>query len=160
MRKLILITGLVGLLLGIWIGLHIGKPQPELISPLPVRAVEPTPTIAPSQTPEPVKPLIVGKASYYTTSGCLGCSSSLTMANGETLDDTKLTIAVTVDDMHQYKLLNDVVTLVNTRTGKSVQVRITDTGGFAKYDRKFDVSYATKNVLDMRTGDVLEMYLH
>lgn len=162
MRKLILIIGLSGLLIGLLIGLTIGKQEQEFISPMPVRAVEVTVV---ETLPEPTldskpNPLIVGRASYYTTTGCIGCGEALTMANGETLDDTKFTIAVTVDDMHQYKLLNDVVTLVNTRTGKSVQVRITDTGGFAKYDRKFDVSKATKNALDMRTDDVLEMYLH
>lgn len=91
--------------------------------------------------------MLKGTASYYSEAGCLGCSPTLTMANGERLDDTKLTIAVTVEDMHRYKLLNDVVIVRNVRNGRTVEAKITDTGGFHRYNRIADLSVATRNAI-------------
>src|SRR5581483_5587008 len=78
---------------------------------------------------------LTGKASWYSTTGCLGCSPNLTMANGQKLDDTKLTVALTPLMVKQHKLMNEYIGIVNPKNKKSVIVQVTDTGGFAKYNR-------------------------
>lgn len=88
---------------------------------------------------------LVGEASYYSESGCLGCSPTLTMANGERLDDSKLTMALVPDMYRKYKNMNLKVT--NNSNGKSAIIKVTDSGGFAKYNRVADLSLATKEML-------------
>ena len=89
---------------------------------------------------------ITGIASYYSTTGCLGCSPTLTMANGETLDDNKLTIALPPELVKNN--LNKFAGVINIKNHKWVIVKITDTGGFAKYNRVADLSLATKKQLN------------
>jgi len=91
----------------------------------------------------PMKPVKVtqGKASYYSTTGCLGCSKNLTMANGETLDDTKLTVA------YNRAPLNSYVKIKNLDNQKEVTAKVTDTGGFEKYGKIIDLGLAVKNIL-------------
>ena len=48
-----------------------------------------------------------GNASYYSVAGCLGCSPTLTMANGERLNDKKLTLALMPTTVQKYDLLNE-----------------------------------------------------
>lgn len=91
--------------------------------------------------------LLSGQASYYSETGCLGCSKTLTMANGEVLDDSKLTVALTPSLVRKYKLLNKQVVIVNPKTGISVAAKVTDTGGFAKYNRVADLSVATRDAI-------------
>jgi hypothetical protein len=88
-----------------------------------------------------------GKASYYSREGCLGCSKTLTMANGETLDDGRLTLAMTPEDVRKYKLLNTSVTVQNVKTKAQVVAKVTDTGGFSRYRRIADLSVATKQAI-------------
>jgi len=99
-------------------------------------------------TPTPSVLQLVGEASYYSEDGCLGGSPVLTMANSERLDDTKLTLALTPEIVRKHKLLNDVVTVENVKTGLSVQARVTDTGDFSKYNRVADLSLATKLAIE------------
>jgi len=83
-----------------------------------------------------------GQASYYSREGCIGCSESLTMANGQPLDDSKLTVAFN-------KLpLGKTVRIINNRTHDVVTAEITDTGGFESLGRIIDLSLATKNAIN------------
>lgn len=88
-----------------------------------------------------------GEASYYSRAGCLGCSESMTMANGEILDDSKLTLALTPEMVRTHKLLNDTVVVENVSNGKTVRARVTDTGGFGRYNRVADLSVATRDAI-------------
>lgn len=135
--------------------------QKELLSPIPKREVLEIATrgaqiqlvpqvqaaeVQPSPTPEPR--VVKGEASYYSRSGCLGCNKNMIMANGESLDDSKLTLALTPQMVKKYKLLNDFVTVENIKTGKTVRARVTDTGGFARHNRVADLSVATKDAIN------------
>lgn len=86
-----------------------------------------------------------GKVSYYTRAGCLGCSPTLTMANGEPLDDTKLTIA-----FNKVKL-NSMVKITNLDNNKSVVAKVTDTGGFERLGRIADLGLAVKDTIEAKT---------
>lgn len=92
-----------------------------------------------------------GKVSHYSRSGCLGCSATLTMANGETLDDERLTIAFNKLPM------NTQVRLTNLDNGKSVIATVTDTGGFERLGRIADLVPAVARELETKTdvSDVL-----
>lgn len=98
-------------------------------------------------------PLVLeGEASYYSRTGCLGCSPALTMANGQPLDDAALTMAIGADKKN---LVGHTATVTNVATGQSVEVKITDTGGFhhARYgNRVADLTVATKQAIGMRGG--------
>lgn len=103
--------------------------------------------------PTNINPLVLeGEASYYSWAGCLGCNPRRIMANGEQLNDNTLTMAIGADRKHLVGRTARVTSLV---TGKSVQVRITDTGGFyqAKYGHRVaDLSVATKQAVGMAGG--------
>jgi rare lipoprotein A (peptidoglycan hydrolase) len=90
---------------------------------------------------------IEGEASYYSREGCLGCSENLTMANGQPLDDTMRTVALTPEIVRARKLLNKTVTIINSANGKQTTAKVTDTGGFGKYNRVADLSVATKDAI-------------
>jgi rare lipoprotein A (peptidoglycan hydrolase) len=93
-----------------------------------------------------------GQASYYSRAGCLGCSASLTMANGQPLNDNALTMAIGADLKH---LVGRRAVVTNLATNQSVEVTITDTGGFyqAKYgNRVADLTIATKEAIGMKGG--------
>jgi rare lipoprotein A (peptidoglycan hydrolase) len=98
-------------------------------------------------------PLVMeGEASYYSRAGCLGCSPALTMANGQPLDDNALTMAIGADKKH---LVGHKAKVTNLNTGQSVEVYITDTGGFykAKYGHRVaDLTVATKQAVGMAGG--------
>ena len=107
----------------------------------------------PGVLPTLSSPLVMeGEASYYSRTGCLGCGASLTMANGQPLDDNALTMAIGADKKH---LVGHKARVTNLNTGQSVEVRITDTGGFyqAKYgNRVADLTVATKQAVGMAGG--------
>ena len=74
------------------------------------------------------------------------------MANGEILDDTALTMAIGANKSY---LVGHSAKITNLSSGKSVIVRITDTGGFyqAKYGyRVADITTATKQAIGMKGG--------
>lgn len=114
--------------------------------------------------PEPPKPVNIaqpgtgiiltleGEASYYSRAGCLGCSPTMTMANGQPLDDNALTMAIGANRKH---LVGHKARVTNLATGQSVIVRITDTGGFyqAKYNNRVaDLTVASKQAIGMKGG--------
>lgn len=90
--------------------------------------------------------LFAGIASFYSVAGCLGCSPTLTMANGERLNDSKMTIALPPAEYRKYK--NKFLIIRNLKKGKEVKAKVTDSGGFAKYNRVADLSLATKKAIE------------
>lgn len=103
--------------------------------------------------------LLSGQASYYSTTGCLGCSKTLTMANGQRLDDRKQTIALTPAIVRKYKLLNKQVVIVNPKTGISTVAKVTDTGGFARYNRVADLTIATRDAIGCENLCEVNIYI-
>jgi len=96
--------------------------------------------------------VLEGEASYYSRQGCLGCSANRTMANGQPLNDSALTMAIGADKKH---LVGHQAQVTNLNTGQSVNVTITDTGGFyqAKYGQRVaDLTIATKQAIGMNGG--------
>lgn len=147
---------LLGYILGLsFILMHSPARADEMISPLPENYIPVTPTSTPTPTPsvEPTPtPLYEGKVSYYSHAGCLGCSENQTMGNGEAFDEDAMTIAIPCEDIldrkHRY---NTQVLVRNVDTGKAVQARITDCGGFSKYNRVADVSKGIYTLLGIKT---------
>jgi rare lipoprotein A len=83
-----------------------------------------------------------GMASYYSESGCVGCSPNLTMANGKRFDEDALTIAFN-------KLpLGSLVRVTNLANEQEVTVEVTDRGGFEALGRVADLSKAVKEVIN------------
>jgi rare lipoprotein A (peptidoglycan hydrolase) len=91
---------------------------------------------------EVTKSTIKGIASYYSKNGCIGCRKDLKMANGEPLDDAKLTVA------YNKAKLNSFVKITNLKNNKSVIAKVTDRGGFEKLGRIIDLTVATKNYIN------------
>ena len=133
-------------------------------SPITTEGNWPRPALAVARkvaTARPAVPLVPtgsalvvleGEASYYSRAGCLGCDPAMIMANGQSLDDTALTMAIGANLKH---LVGRPAKVTSLATGKSVTVRITDTGGFyqAKYGyRVADLTVATKNAIGMAGG--------
>lgn len=119
----------------------------------PVRlATKPTVSL-PASNPDG-SPIMVleGEASYYSRAGCLGCNPGRIMANGQPLNDGALTMAIGANLKH---FVGRRATVTSLATGHSVQVTITDTGGFyqAKYgNRVADLTVATKQAIGMAGG--------
>lgn len=112
-------------------------------------------------TPEElgVKNVITGEASYYSVAGCIGCHPELIMANGDKLDDNELTLALPVDVVRQYRLMNQLIRVENAKNGQSVVAKVTDTGGFDKLGRVADLSVATKEALYCQDLCQVNIYL-
>jgi rare lipoprotein A (peptidoglycan hydrolase) len=129
------------------------KPAP-VAAPVPPKAPA-TPAPAPIAPAAPSGSAVVvmeGEASYYSRAGCLGCDPQMIMANGQPLNDNALTMAIGADKKH---LVGRTARVTSLATGKSVDVRITDTGGFykAKYgNRVADLTVATKQAIGMAGG--------
>ena len=83
----------------------------------------------------------MGIASYYSRAGCVGCSKTLTMANGQVLNDSGLTVAF------NRVPLNTFVTVTNPKTSLSVRAKVTDRGGFEKLGRIIDLTIATRDAI-------------
>src|SRR5437868_8302814 len=109
------------------------------------------------QTPPPIKKVEeinscrytpntwIGKASFYTWDGCMGCNGARQMANGEILDDYKPTLAF------MRAPLNTVVEIKNLDTGAKTVAKVTDRGGFEPLGRIADVSAAVKDKINLAT---------
>ena len=94
------------------------------------------------QKPVPGKQAWLGTASYYSESGCVGCSPTLTMANGERFNENSLTVAFN-------KLpLGSLVRVTNLTNEQAVTAKVTDTGGFESLGRIIDLSKGTKEVIN------------
>lgn len=83
-----------------------------------------------------------GTASYYSEAGCIGCSPTLTMANGERFKDGGMTVAFNKVP------LNSFVIVYNPKSEKSVLAKVTDRGGFESLGRIIDLSPAVKDYID------------
>lgn len=90
--------------------------------------------------------IVKGLASYYSWNGCLGCNENRIMANGEQLDDEKLTCA------YNRAPLNSFIVIKNVKTGLEVTAKVTDRGGFERHGKIIDLSVGTKNAIGC--GDV------
>jgi len=102
-------------------------------------------TVTPTPEPELAEKLQswTGIASYYTFDLCLGCNPQRIMANGEILDDTKLTVAF------NQAPLGSRVRIKNIRNSMYVDAIVSDTGGFEKLGRIVDVSLKVKNSINL-----------
>lgn len=116
------------------------------------------PAAAPAPTPAVITPqdgavlVLEGEASYYSRAGCLGCDPNVIMANGQPLNDNALTMAIGANLKH---LVGHHARVTSLATGKSVTVKITDTGGFykAKYGHRVaDLTIATKLAIGIKGG--------
>lgn len=114
---------------------------------------EPVQYISPKVVPTAGSPMVLeGEASYYSRAGCLGCNPARTMANGQPLNDNALTMAIGANLKH---LVGYRAKVTNVNTNQSVDVLITDTGGFykAKYgNRVADLTIASKQAIGMYGG--------
>ena len=92
-----------------------------------------------------------GTASWYGTgeNECLGCSQNRTMANGQRLDDNKMTVACGLRSSCKYLKMGDRVLITNLDNSKQVEAVVTDKGGL-RPGRILDVSKAVKSALEMK----------
>lgn len=111
----------------------------------------PTPIIEPTASPKALYGPVSGKASYYSLEGCIGCRNDRKMANGEVLDDTRLTVA------YNRAPLNSYLQITNVNTQKTVIAKVTDRGGFENHGKIVDLSVATKEALGC--GDVCKVMI-
>jgi rare lipoprotein A (peptidoglycan hydrolase) len=136
--KYLLIAILYALVVGFFIYavIPIQQTAPNALEPMIItREVEST------TLPKKVKTWR-GEASVYTEEGCLGCSKNLIMANGEIFTNQKIIVAFN-------KLqLNTKVKVTNLKNGLSVIARVTDRGGFEKYNRIIDLGKATAQAIN------------
>lgn len=107
--------------------------------------------------------LLEGIVSHYSNAGCLKCSESRTMANGQIFDENAMTLAVGIVEWHEVNgvtygtpaiPLNTKVLVRNLDNGKEVIATVTDTGGFntEKYGfRIADLSLGLANALEAKT---------
>ena len=91
-----------------------------------------------------------GKASYYTNKSVDPRWGGYTKS-GEKFDENALTVAVRPSDWKTLK--GKTLEVTDVDTGKSVDVRVTDTGGFTKYGRVLDLSLgAFRTIADPKNG--------
>lgn len=88
---------------------------------------------------------IVGKVSYYSHDGCIGCGENQIMANGQPFDENAMTLA------HNQIPLNKTVQVKNLDNGKVITAKVTDRGGFNKYNRIADLSKGLYEALGAKT---------
>lgn len=113
-------------------------------------SISPAPTKTPAIPRDPAVQVWTGKVSHYSVAGCLGCSPTLTMANGEVLSDSRATIAF------NWLPMNTRVRVTNLDNGKSIEAIVTDTGGFNSLGRIADLTPAVSGYLETKT-DVSEV---
>jgi rare lipoprotein A (peptidoglycan hydrolase) len=92
---------------------------------------------------------IVGKVSFYSKDGCLGCGSEQITASGEKFDENAYTLAIPVEWKHIK--MGTIVMVKNLDTGKVLTARVNDRGGFLKYNRVADLSKALYTDLGIQT---------
>jgi len=144
--RLLLITSILGFSAGFVLTVRVLSSTAQAVAPAVL--VQPEPTSTPESAPaQPAYTTIAtGTASYYSEAGCLGCSPGLIMHNGEPFQDENITLSLTPDLYRKYK--NQYVLVTNTTNGQSVLAKVTDSGGFARYNRVADLSPATKQAIN------------
>jgi len=128
--------------------------EEEMVSPLPadfvVRAYEIRDS-SPTPTPKPeLEVLAVGKVSYYSHAGCLGCGEKQITASGQPFDENAMTLAIPAEWRKKIKMGTKVL-VTNMETGVSVEATVNDTGGFLKYNRIADLSKGLYQKLGAKT---------
>lgn len=135
------------------------KQSRVLPTPTPTPSpMELTVTPTPTPTPEPeadesIKPACklvpgmnwIGKASYYSETGCGGCSPSRIMANGQRFNENAYTVAF------MRLPLNTSVLVTNLSTNLTVEALVTDRGGFERHGRIVDVSLVVARAIKLQT---------
>jgi rare lipoprotein A len=92
----------------------------------------------------------MGKASYYDNSSIDPRWGGITKG-GDKFDENEMTAAVHPERWKEMK--GKTVRVRNNANGKSVDVKINDTGGFKKYGREIDLSKgAFKQIADPKSG--------
>lgn len=109
--------------------------QDEIVSPIPEH------TSTPTLTPTPARTELRGLASYYSLDGCIGCREDRIMANGEKLDDNRITVAF------NRASLGTMLQIRNNDNGNVILAEITDTGGFEAHGKIIDLSVAARDAL-------------
>ena len=96
--------------------------------------------------------VVEGLASWYgaTPEECLGCNPNFIMANGQKLDDKVKTIACAVGTTCNDFPIGSLVEVINLENMMTTNARVTDTGGFAKYNRVADISKAVKGAINCK----------
>lgn len=96
--------------------------------------------------------VIEGQASWYgaTPEECLGCNPNFIMANGQKLDDKVKTIACAVGTTCNDFPVGSLVEVLNLENMMVTNARVTDTGGFARYNRVADISKAVKGAINCK----------
>lgn len=132
-------------------------PTPTPTMPPSEATATPTPP-APSPTPEPeadepnepdceLVPGMswVGKASYYSEKGCIGCSANLIMANGQRFNETANTLSF------MKVPLNSQVLVTNLNNGINIEAIVTDRGNFESLGRIADLSKGLAERVGLKT---------
>jgi rare lipoprotein A len=122
-------------MIGVAAGVYIGSKDRKQLVQMPIMEVQAKEV---TQSVD-AYPTYTGIASFYSRRGCVGCSTNMRMANGQPLDDSRLTVA-----FNRAKL-ESLVRVTNVKNGQSVVARVTDTGGFERHGRIIDLTIATKN---------------
>ena len=130
----------------IWYEREMAKP---IISPVPEGSLR----VKEIKAAEPYIPPVQleGIATWYGSadSECLGCRKDRLMANGKKLDDTALIVACGVGGSCKVFPLGSKVKIINLENMMTVEAVVSDTGGFAKYNRILDVTKAVRDRLNM-----------
>lgn len=141
----LIVAGLLGLIAGSVLTISLWRARnTPLTSPEPPERTEESQVVVdvlvsePAPTPKKWR----GIASYYSRSGCLGCSPSLTMANGQPLDDKGLTVAF------NRLPLGSKVRITNAKSMMTVVATVTDTGGFERLGRIIDVTSRVRDSIN------------
>lgn len=88
-----------------------------------------------------------GKASFYTYESAVKAGDLGIMANGKKMDNNALTCAF------NGLPFNTLLKVTNLKNGRFVIVKITDRGGFHKYNRIIDLSKkAFESIADLKLG--------
>jgi len=124
----------IGISIGVVLGILLGIKEPIKEPTQEIKSSEQVETIAKSSW--------VGKASYYSREGCVGCHPDLIMANGEPLNDNAFTVAF--NDLP----LGSFVTVKNLKNDQFVTAQVTDTGGFNELGRIIDLTIAVRDAID------------
>ena len=129
--------------------------------PTPKPTTKPKPTKKPTPTPKRVTPqpyasrsksfkTVVGKVSFYSKSGCIGCSKKQVTASGEIFDENAMTFAIPYQWRKEIPM-GTKAKVTNLDNGLSSFARVNDTGGFLKYNRVADLSKGLMNKIGAKT---------
>lgn len=92
----------------------------------------------------------LGVASFYTNKS-VDPRWGGTMKGGVKFDEKKMTVAVLPERWKELK--GKTLKVTNTKTGRTVEVEVADTGGFGKYGKSLDLSMAAfERIANLSSG--------